>query len=425
MIDGLIQGQDAVMSFFKDDWIPFVCSSDVAIAITANKIAVRAPGDGTWKKYTYQDAEYTITLSGLLKFDDDNFTGWDLLNNQLGFVHVQFRCSFDDQNGNVRSVQGFAMIETSTLTISSGALVKNDFNLTGNGKLIIFDGLVPCPTVISTITITGQSASDGIIHVAYTYTGSLYQIKYRIDDAGDYAYALAGVGLDIPGLSLGNHTIEIIPVCLNGFEGTGLIQDFMVTQALTCTSVITAITVTTGAGANATNTHTGAATQMQYRIDGGVWIITTIGAVISLTGLSAGAHTIEEVPICSNGLTGTGMVQSFTIPVQPSQSVITYDFEKSVDTSSCDFRIYVNGVLTISETATASGSLVVPIGQTVIAEFSASTTDPSAAITGELKITDVTTIGIVTDQTNTARVVGFSFSFVPNGDHFLIQQLVS
>lgn len=421
-----IQGKDAILSFYKNDWLPFVCSSDITIGITANKVAIRAPGDGPWKKYTYQDVEYTLTLSGILQFDDNNFTGWDMLNNQLGFMHVQFRCSFDDENGDVKSVQGFAMIETSNLSSSVGALVKNDFNLVGSGKLILFDGFDPCPTAINTITVTGQTASDGIIHVTYTYSGGLYQIKYRLDGEGEYVYALADVQLDIPGLSVGNHFIEIVPVCINGFEGTGLIQDFAVTQSLTCSSVITSIVITTGAGASATNTHTGAATQMKYRIDGGAWVYASITSSISLAGLSVGNHTMEEIPVCANNVEGSGMVQPFTISASPSQSATHYDFTNgTVGRTSIIMSIFVNGVLTVSDNSTQSGDIVVPVGATVKVQIIARTFVPLGSISAFLSVKDDTTNTVLSNQSNSGVGVTLTYMYTATADNYTITESAS
>lgn len=415
---GTIQGQYAVLSFFKDDWIPFVCASDISISLTATKAAVRTAGDGHWKKWTYQDSSYALTLSGLLKFDTGNWSGWDMLDNMMNFNNILFRCSFDDQNGDVKTVQGFCMIETTTLTWAMNNLVKNDFQLQGTGKLDLFDGLIPCPSVITAIAITGQTAADGIVHSAYTYTGDIYQVKYRIDATGDYAYAFPAVIIDTPGLSVGDHSIEIIPVCLNGYEGTGLTQNFTVTRALVCTAAITAINISAGA---ATNINTGGATQMKYRIDGGMWVFALINTSIPVGSLAVGAHTIEEVPICSNGVSGTGLVQSFTISVQPAQSIINYLFTLATGTATIKaFNIYVNGVLTVSSATSGSGSISVPLSATISAVVSCG--DSGHHI--RLQVSDQTTSTAMYDHTvPSPDAVGFIFT--ANGDTYFISETIS
>lgn len=394
-----------------------MCGSNVSIEITCTKVAVRTRGDGHWKKYTYQDAEFSITLSGVLVFDEENWTGWDMLDQQFNFTHVLCRCSFDDLNGDVRTVQGYVMIEQSTLSFAAGDLVKEDFQIQGNGKLDMFDGLVPCGTVITSIAVDGQEASDGIVHVSYAYAGDSYQVKYRIDNTGDYVYVVADLTIDIPGLAIGDHSIEIIPVCSNGYEGTGDTQAFTVTQALVCGTVISAITIN-GSVTSATAVYTGTATQMRYRIDGGSWVVVPITQIVGIGGLSVGAHTIEMVPICSNNVLGTGLVQNFTVAAQPSQSIISWSFT-NIGTGN-NFKLYVNGVLLISNTSTGSGSVVAAVGQTVKAVISGS---------GNLK-----TIHLVVQDSTTSTTLftdsapnpdTLQYSWTANGDTYSVTGTVT
>jgi hypothetical protein len=359
-----------------------------------------------------------LTLSGLLKFDDENWTGWDMIDNQMNFSHVLVRCSFDDGLGNVRTMQGYVMIETTTLGYSPGNLVKDDFALQGNGKLDIFDGLIPCPTVIVSIVVDGQEAEDGIVHIAYSYTGDAYQIKYRLDDTGDYIYAAADLILDIPDLPLGDHSIEIIPVCLNNFEGTGFKQAFEVTHALVCNTTISDITI------NATNktavpVYTGTATQMRYKIDGGAAAIVPITQIISLSGLSVGLHLITIIPLCSvDGqlIAGTGLSKSFTIASQPAQSVISYALNV---VSPGSMSIYVNGILRVNLTASGSGSVIAPTGSSVKTVVNGSI----AGSNPELTIIDTTIGTTITSQTSVAPTVA-QYILTPNGDSYSINAAI-
>jgi hypothetical protein len=408
------------LAFFKNDWIPFVCSTDVSIAITSDKLQIRTAGDGYWKKFTYQNAAFAITLSGVLKFDAANWTGWDMIDNHLNFSHVLVRCSFDDKNGNIRTIQGYVMIESSTLGFSPGALVKNDFSMQGNGKLDMFDGLVPCPTAITSITVDGQTASDGIVHVSYTYTGDAYQIKYKIDGSGNYLYALADLVLSVPGLALGSHSIEIIPVCVNGYEGSGLTQDFVVTQSQVCGTVISDITITPSI---ATSVYAGTATQMKYRIDGGIWQNNSITYSVPIGNLPVGVHTIEMVPICSNNVEGTGLMKPFTIAIQPSQSIINYSFALF---GTGDMLIYVNGVLTVSLNASTGspGSLVVPNGATIKWSISSSLDGRPGSRALTLRTQDATTGVILNNQTATGAAF-LQYIFTTNGDTFNLTGTIS
>ena len=400
--------------------------------------------DGHWKKFTYQDATFAITLSGLMKFDNANFTGWDMLNNLFNFNHVLARCSFNDENGNVKTVQGYVMIETGTLGISQGALVKNDFNLQGHGKLDMFDGLVPCPTLITGITVNGQENSDGVVHVSYTYAGEAYQVKYRIDNTGDYIYALADLTIDVPGLSVSSHSIEIIPVCVNGYEGTGMTVNFVVTQAMTCSSAITGMIIHTSNSSKysslTTNTTvsqdsssdyispvlTGGATTYMYAWDGSN-IFTTVpaGTNIPIGNLPIGPHVIALIPICTfpdnKQVYGAGTSQGFTLLSQPAQSKVNYSYINFPPNNS--LNIYVNGVLTISLTdANAASFIMVPAGATVKSVLQSSQTFGLRA--GTLTITDNTT-GIRLFNQSAISPFTVQYTFTANGDEFTILGVVS
>jgi len=405
---------------------------------------VRTKNDGHWKKFTYQDISFSITLSGVLQFDDVNLSGWDLLDNQIGFTQILCRCSFNDENGNIRTIQGTVMIETSTIGISQGALVKNDFQLQGSGKLDIFDGLIPCPTAITSITVDGQEAADGIVHVSYAYTGEAYQIKYRVDGIGDYVYAVADLTLDIPGLSIADHSIEIIPVCVNGYEGTGMTEDFVVTQAMICTSSITGLVIHTDNGSKYTGlgtgvtvsidassdyilpTMSGSATSYKYAWDGSTsYTLVPAGTRISVTGLAAGAHSLSVIPVCTftggAQVDGTGFMGGFTLAAQPSQSVINYSYINFPPQNS--FDIYVNGILTVGlSVSNGSGNITVATGATVKAVLS--TTQPPSARAANLSVTDNTTGVILFSDANSSPII-MQYSFIANGDEFTINAVVS
>jgi len=414
-----------VLAIYKNDWVPFVCGTDVSIEISCTKVAIRTKGDGHWKKYTYQDSEWSITLSGLLAFDDDNWTGWDMIDNQLNFAHIPIRCSFtNSETGDIQTVQGQAMIETTTLSWAPGQLVKDDFQLQGNGQMIKFEGLIPCDSSITSIAVTGQTATDGIVHFDYTFTGPAYQVKYRIDGVGDYIYATAGPTIDVPGLPNGNHEIEIIPVCNNGFDGTGLTRRFQVTHAETCSSSIDSITVDTTAFTIA-NTHSGPATQMRYRIDGGVWIDALITAVISIANIDPGDHTVEMVPVCSNNVEGTELTEDFTIVSQPSMSKINWSFSTVVGFDS--LSIYVNGTLVETDTTNSSGFFMAAVGSTIRAVVYGPGTHFGFWHV-RLRVENVTASGVAFDETATQSLgvsVTKEYTFTANGNEFQIDGIIT
>lgn len=434
---GFIQGTDAVMQFYKNDFIPFVCSTKIGIEIESELIPVRTKNDGHNKKFRQKNIGYKVTLSGILKFDEDNWTGWDFLDAQLGFVPVDFRCTFTDDEGNVRSIQGQVVIETSSLDINPADVVKHDFSLQGNGALMIFDGTVPCPSSIDSVTITGQTSVDGIIHVNYTYSGPLAQVKYRIDNMGVWAYADAGTIIDIPGLAIGDHTLNLIPVCVNGFEGDEVDTNFSITLTLSCTLGVTSIVPTvTGSSVSFVinfNALPGAGAYIKYRINDG----SGFGAFVNVTGPLAnpmtkvisgfvnGNYTIEIVPVCSNGVSGTGATQAFSVVASSTISVINWDV--SIFPPNSLLSIYKNGALMVNQNTSGSGSFSANAGDTIRSVLSTSGTFPRD---GSLTTTDNTTAttldsrNYLTDSLHTFGTVEFTFH-PGGGDTYTVHAAVS
>jgi hypothetical protein len=419
---GTIQGYDAILSINKNGYLPFVCGTDVSVAMTSDELPIRTAKQGHWKNSTYNNASYSITLSGLLKFDDSNFSAFDMIDNWLGFESIEFRVSFSDENGNIKSLQGEAMVKSNTLSWSAGTLVKTDLELTGKGELKYFDGLIACDSSITGITITGQTAVDGIIHVNYTYSGLPYQVKYQIDGMGAWHYALLGVTLDIPGLSLGTHSINIVPVCQNGYESdNSASQAFTITRGLTCSAVCTSISTS---GGSLTPVFTGSPAQWQYSIDGGPFIVVPISITsISISGLTVGAHTVSVQPICSNGAFGTGIFnQVFTVSSSPTHSIINWNTLQDPGTGN-QFTIYVNGVLTVSSSLSSdSGSITVATGSTIIASIKSNVAAGARQL--ELKVTDSTLSSVLSDVFLSSPGT-LNYTFTANGDTFLINGIIS
>lgn len=367
-----------------------------------------------------------------------------MIDNILNFNHILMRCSFDDENGDVRTVQGYVMVENGTLGISQGALAKNDFSLQGNGKLDVFDGLVPCPTVINSITVFGQEDADGIVHVSYTYTGEAYQVKYRVDNTGDYVYALADLSIDIPGLSIASHTIEIIPVCVNGYEGTGLTQDFVVTKGNSCGGVVTGYVIHTS-DSTKYNTLSGGVTVVQdassdyitptitgtydafiYSFDSDTGFSLPAGSSIPIASLSPGLHSLNISPVCY--ISGGGFVQGdvftsfFNLTAQSLQSKINYSYVNFPPNNS--LNIYVNGILTVSLTnANGSNFITVATGATVKAVLQSSH-QPLGSRSATLTVTDNTTGVQLYNQSGSSPITK-QFTFTANGDEFTINGVVS
>lgn len=431
MPQNTISGRDAVLYFFKNDWLEYFCSTDISLTITASTVPVKGPGDGVWQSFDYQDLTYSINLSGVLKFDSANFDGFDLIDNVLNFTTVPYKISFTDDAANIKSFEGNVLINSTVLSWSSSDFVKDDFTLIGNGKIKYYDGLIACPTSIDTLSISGQTGGSGTVGITYTYTGPVYQVKYRIDGKGNYSNALLGAAISIASLPVGAHTIEMIPICLNKYEGVGHSQSFNVTYAMVCTLAVTSISISgTGPSIAATvnfNSDPSTAT-IKYSLNGGQFIrysggLLTNPQVLNFN-LTAGPYTLEVIPTCANGVDGTGHTQSFNVTTGSVYSTINWFY--ATDDNTTSILIYWNNNLIGSaSTSNRSGTFSAASGDPIDVILSTTYNPSRGSVVGQLHIVDSTTSTTLTtqaytvDSNHTAGTVRYSFT-PSSGDTYTI-----
>lgn len=433
MAENTIQGTNAIVYIFINDWVEYVCSTDVSVTVTASLVPTRTIGDGYWQKNAYSDLSYSISLNGIMKFitDETAFTGFDMIANQLNFTEIQFRISFSDDAGNVKSIQGFSLVDSLQLAFNPSTLLNSTITLTGNGALMYYDGLIACATSVTSISQT--TALDGSIWnttFLYTYTGGVYQVKYRIDNQGAYGYALSGASIIVPGLTIGSHSIEIIPICPNGYLGLGLVFGFNITHNLTCSLVVTGITITgTGpATASVAFNSDPSSSILQYSIDGGSFVnygsVPTNPTIISIPTLTAGAHTITAQPVCANGVIGTGATQPFTITTAPTQSIIEWSY--NTDDPGTTFIIYKNSVPIVSQSTSGGfGNFSASSSDTIRSVLSTSYSSSRGPVSGLMVTKDVSTNVTLNSQgynvSSGSPFASVNYSFVPiNGDTYSI-----
>lgn len=235
-ITGTIQGKDVIFLIQKNGvYIPFVCAKEVDIEIDADTVPTKTVGDGIWKKFAYQSLSYTITLSSVLVFDDNNFTGWDLLDNMLQFVNLNFKMLFTDPiSGKARRLAGQVIITKSSISATSIDLVMNDISFPGTGPLLVQDPANDCNIVIASGTFF-QTGTTGRYRVTGHSGGTISRVDYRIDDGGYLSSFPTTFVFDLPitGLTGGDHTIDIIPYCINGFPGTTYSATFTASSVFT------------------------------------------------------------------------------------------------------------------------------------------------------------------------------------------------
>ena len=410
----------------KNDWCAYMCATSISLSVNAQVLPIRTIGDGHFAKNTYQSLDWNIVVSGLAILNDvmdTNWTSFDMLVNMLNFSHVRVRIAFTDVNGDIKSIDGWCMISGLVFNAAVNNLAKGDATLTSNGELRYFDGLIACPSTILTITPAGTTDPSGNMTFTYTYNGSPNQIKYRLDDMGPWVKQSIPTAITINGVTNGDHFITIIPICGNGYEAdSSTSQSFTMTRGLSCSSTITSITITSTTATPVMGVA-GAPTY-RYRVDGGLWFTQNLLPSIvpvSLTalGLSTGTHSIEMVPICANGTFGAGFTQSFSYTA-PTLSTVAWTVNQSGGTTGY-LKIWVNGVLTISQNPVQSGTFTAAVGATILAQ-----TGVNIHTANSVTLTTVDTTTSTTLDTQTTGSPGnLSFSFTANGDNYSITSAIS
>lgn len=317
---GYIQGNNAVLMLFKSDYEPFVCATEFSLEIAAEPLPIRTVGDGHYNKNTYNTVGFTLTLSGLLAFDDNAFTGWDMIDKQLGFVDCLFRLSYEDENGNAKSFQGACVIQTSSLASRVDEFTTNEFSLLGNGKLDFFDGIVPCDSAITDILFTDLDNDDNQIAIAYNYTGSPVRINWLIDELTPNEKSgtvNAGDTIFVHDIATGNHTIRIEPLCGSGFTGISMEKSFIVTAGEACdVEIIGVVHSITGQSIRWTMTTTGGTPPENYVVitmDGTEIYRGSYLHDITINAIPFGPHEFNYRFYCNNNLLGDQFTETITI----------------------------------------------------------------------------------------------------------------
>ncbi len=317
----MIQGKDAVIYFLVDDVFKlYGCASDITVQVTSGKKSIKTITSGVWDDFTYDTLGYSVTLNGILTYNAAKQTGWDLLQNQINFLKLQYKMVFTDQNsGTVRGIAGTIMIESSQLNVSASDLVKDSYTMPGCGALLVFDGANPC-----NIVITGLAKSGTLVTtISGTYTGSdlttLYYVRGGNTYYPDFTHDSTTFSFNITGLLAGVYRIYVYPRCASEYVGTPNQITFS-TGTGTCTTNITALSqAQSGLTVTISGTYTGAALYSLFYVLNGadpVYPTYTTGSgtfSFTITVPSYAGYTIQVYPQCSNSVIGTSRSLYFNV----------------------------------------------------------------------------------------------------------------
>lgn len=398
-------GKDVEIMFKKNDvYVPYGCATDITITFRlTEKKSVKTVGHGNWEKPRGQKKGYGIDLSGLIKYDDDAVPhAFDLYTYFDGMTPIEYLMSFTNDQGQNRFIEGVALITELSLGGGSQGFASGNATMEGDGSVDIRDLLVPCPSSIQSVQLV-EDEPNSIIRIT-AHTGSPARYEYSVDGGGFVTQTANSYIQDLileGGLGAGVHSITIIPVCENGYNGT----EFNTTFELMGTGgggcgvptglVFSAITENT---ATASWTPPGSPPA-----DGYYWELyvgtsfqtsgTEATASVNLTGLTGGlTYTFKVKSRCETGVSESGFISDTfdtDAPANPTQ--IQWIFQE-ISPAAGRLVIKVNGVEQVNETDPGGGTLMITGGDEI-------TVDVTEALPGadikDLYIQDLTTSGVL------------------------------
>lgn len=398
-----IQGLNCVFQIkIGDDYFTVVCAKSFTFNPITDMKETTTVGSGFWKEFRPRKLSYTITFNGMLQVaslitQEKIKTMFDY---QIQFLSLPYRMIYTDNSGNVMVVDGTAYITSTLLDASPVNLVNGTIELQGNGPIEILDEVPDFITL--TVSVTGEAdaktrfilyEADGTI--AYDTStllallptsGWLVQgesVTIQVQK-GQYAWGVNTVDV----LSdVNTFDLDITPAAHIDFTSADLSQnslpttyDFLTDKAAVfdigiSTPPPTCVPVAISGSPSMPDGQVGIPYTYSYVITG-----SSLFFIDNVTKPSWMALTITEFlgdwVVTANGTPdtdGTGIVVSYdinndcgavpfsdTIDVAVNSDLVTINYDYTETSAPLGgFRIYVNSVLSLIVTSTATGFIQV------------------------------------------------------------------
>jgi hypothetical protein len=416
-----VLAKDAVIFFKKNDqWLPYQCATDTEITFSMETVSVKTIGDGTYNKPRGQKQSYSISTSGLIKFDDETYPhAFDLLEYWRGMTPIEYRMVFTiDGTSQLKKIEGVALPTTVTLGGGSEGFAYGNTTLEGDGGVDIHDALDPCPSSVTSIQLV-QDGSSALIRIT-GHTGNPFRYDYSVDGGAPVTEFVDSYIEDLPlpgGLSVGEHSITITPVCDNGYSGETFEGTFEIAAVdggggdpcdVPGSLEISGITVNS---ANADWVGSIPGDGYYWELYMGAAFITSgsgTSQTVNLTGLAAGTeYTFKVKSICETGVSESTFVEASFTTTAAAAVTFSWIFDKPGIFGS--LKITKNGLLVLNQGSSGSGTLDMPAGSEVVVYV----TEPGGT-TKTLLIQDTTAPLVLYNESSTDSL---SFDFVTVAGH--------
>jgi hypothetical protein len=230
-----IKAKDVIIQFLSgSDYINYGCASELETTFSMETKSVKTIGDGVWKRKRGQSLGQVVNLSGVIKKDNTVPDAFDLLDYFKNMTDVDFKIIFYDETGIAKVLKGIGLPTEVSFSAGSeghsvGSItieVNGDPDLVpvpptpGNPDECVAEiasasvGIVPPDLIRKTVTISSMvGGSATISRWDYTLDGGGVQTAFT-DGTIPATWKIPSA------YSTGTHTIEITPICDNGFPGT-------------------------------------------------------------------------------------------------------------------------------------------------------------------------------------------------------------
>lgn len=407
MVQTLIQANDCLFQIDTGSgYTDVLCFKSVTLTITTDEKEITTVGDGQYKTFDYKVLSWTVSCNGGMKIPDAvNPTLFDLIEYQLGFIEVPFRCVYIDGAGDLRYFKGRAIVRSSNIVTNASQVADGTVDMLGTGDLQRGNLL----EVLVDVTFTMTGDPSAIALAKFKLIDANGEVAFQTDTL---AQAVAGnlvnpfsftaqvpsgiysIYWQVQSNNVGNtFNTDAPPTITQGFNnGTVTYSSFGV-QTYDFTAPRT-VTFTLGTG-TPPPTCSPAAIGSQALPDGEQF--TPWSALIPISGTASFNITNVTKPswmfiniVLISGAsyvqltgtpdaTGTGIIVSFdvnnacgsdtfsetmNVNTNPTAASVVWAYGEASG-SSTGFRFWVNGILFINTDVPDGGTFNVPAGSTL------------------------------------------------------------
>lgn len=302
----VILGKDVLIEFFKGSgYSKFVCADNIEFTPTMKIKSVKTLGDGINESYRGQSIGYTVSVTGLIAYDEPDYVNaFDLLEYNRQMVDIPFRILFMKQDGSqYTQIRGRGLVVDCPIT-GPADFAGCSINIQGSGPYEI--GVPPScnVTITKAVLMTGELGKKKIVVLGTSAPVGRYDYKVIANSGGEFTGTSLSPTWEFFMPEEG--VINIMATCDNGISGPVYslqINDGNITGP--CDAVIIDAEVSQEGDQRRVNIidQSGAASY-SYEYIGEMGTISGTANTDTFDIADQGVGLIKITPLCESGLSG-------------------------------------------------------------------------------------------------------------------------